>query len=58
MREVKVGWDGFISGVLYASFTGCPKNALRLINNRTKAFCSIFKISSVLDGLDINLYFC
>ena len=30
------------------------KKVLSLINNRTKAFCSIFKISFVSDSCDIN----
>ena len=34
-----------------------PKKALRLINNRTKVFCSIFKISFVSDRCGINLDF-
>ena len=33
------------------------KTVLRLINNRTNAFCLIFKISFVLDRLDPNLGF-
>ena len=36
---------------------GVPKKVLCLINNRTKAFCSVLKISSVSDRCDINLDF-
>ena len=44
----------------YVSISGstwCPKKVLRLINNKTKTFCSIFKISFVSDWCDINLNF-
>ena len=37
--------------------TGCPKKVLRLTNDRTKVFCSIFKFSFVLDRLDPKLDF-
>ena len=37
--------------------SGVPIKILPLINNRTKAFCSTFIISFVLDRLDPNLDF-
>ena len=36
---------------------GVLRKVLRLINNRTKAFCSIYKISFVSDRFDISLDF-
>ena len=38
--------------------TGCPrKSARRLINNRTKAYCLIFKISFIWNKAQPNLDF-
>ena len=37
--------------------TVCPKKVLRLINNRTTAFCYILKISFVSDSVILHLIF-
>ena len=38
--------------------TGCPrKNVMRLINNRTKAFCSVSEMHFGLDKQDPDLDF-
>ena len=36
---------------------GVPKKVVRLINNKTTGFCSIFKLFKLLDRLDPNLDF-
>ena len=43
--------------LLVIYYNNSPKKALRLINNRRDAFCSIIKIFFVSDRLDPNLNF-